>query len=192
MSEEKAYVKDTGFYSIWNSGTREWQINAGNPIEIMIKSIQISSQANRLELPYFIDQQNSFLDYSTISLDPIQLTIDCVILKRFTNSGSIFLYVDVLKTFTEIQNPPVFSIVYFFEQMLKKNTHLDLYFSDSSGTSENYFKNTPLYWLAKTLPATSPNFVTPVTHLNVVLKSYRILQANNDQISAELNFMVLR
>jgi len=188
MAEAVFYIKDTGYSDTALTGEQDdWLVNQGEPIRIHITDVQINSQANAV-----ISSQVNGYYYTPVvfSREMPVLSIKCYVLEDFAVNGNIYIYDNNQSSFITYNNPPVSAIIALFEQMVGKTSHFDLYVSDGSGITPDYFKNLPLYWLAITKSNYSDT-LTSETHLNVKLLSYTLTKATNKRYDINLKFVVL-
>jgi len=188
MVETVFYLRDTGYQDTALTGERdEWLVNQGEPIRLHITDVQIDSQANAV-----ISSQVDDIYYTPtiISREMPILNVKCYIIQDFAVNGFVYIYNKNSGSYDPIENPPVSAVIALFEQMVGKTSHFDLYMSDGSGVTPDYFFHNPLYWIARVKTNTSDN-LTPETHLNVKLLSYTLTKATNKKYDINLRFVVL-
>ena len=182
------YIKDTGYMSSDLSGEQDdWLVNQGEPIRIHITNVTINSSANAVITSQVND---SYYVPTVVSRELTKLGITCYVITDFAVNGSIYLYDKNTEQYSQISNPPVSAIVALFEQMIGKQSHFDLFVSDGSGITPDYFKQLPLYWLAQVKSYRSDS-ITPETHLNVKVLNYTVNKASNKRYDINLNVVVL-
>ena len=180
------YIKDTGYKNTNLTGDVEWKVNQGNPIELHLTSYNLDSKANFSTYAYTKD---SYYSPDLVSTNFTVLTLSGYAVKSILNN-TFYLYNSELQTYDSCTNPSIQIIAAFFEQMKNKESHLDLYMSDGSGVTPDYFKNTPFYWLSLINKNTSDT-VTPEQHINVRLTNYHIRSNGLSRVDFTLTLLVL-